>query len=76
MMKINDKIMAMPHCRVMMWMTVRFRPFPTFVIMLMVFIMDVPMRMVQRGMVMFEVANIFGGPNEIACCHSKYYESA
>ena len=43
-MKINYIIMAMPHCRVMMWMPVRFRPFPTFVIMLMVFIMDVPAR--------------------------------
>ena len=40
MMQVNDKGMGVCQPSVLVWMTVRLRPFPTFVIVLVVLIMD------------------------------------
>ena len=74
MVKINDKIMAMPHCGMMMRMAVRLWSFPSFMVVLVVCVMDMQMGMILCGMIVFQVAQIIGGPHEITCYHRKRYK--
>ena len=62
MMKVNGKWMAVTKRIMFVWMAVRFRPFPSFMMMFMVLIVGMQVFVEDSGMGMDQLDHVIGWP--------------
>lgn len=66
-MAVDHEGMPMPYPAVPVWMGMRFRSLPPFMLVLMVFVMHMQVVVLERVVCVFEFVGVLRGPNQKSC---------